>query len=67
MIKQQLTFGSKTIEYQVIFSDRTTLGITVDPEMEVLVKAPAGTNLEKIAEKVRKKAPWILKQQNYFS
>jgi len=66
MIKQQLTFGSKTIEYQVIFSDRTTLGITVDPEMEVLVKAPVGTNLEKIAEKVRKKAPWILKQQNYF-
>jgi predicted metal-dependent hydrolase len=66
MIIQQLKFGSKTIEYQVIFSDRTTLGITVDPEMKVIVKAPIGTSLEKIAEKVRKKAPWIMKQQHYF-
>jgi predicted metal-dependent hydrolase len=66
MIKQQIEFGSKTIAYNVIFSERSTLGITVDPEMDVLVKAPLGTALEKIAEKVRKKTPWILKQQHYF-
>lgn len=66
MIKQQLEFGSKTIEYTIFFSERSTLGISVNPEMEVLVKAPIGANLEKISEKVRKKTPWILKQQHYF-
>ncbi len=65
-MKQQLTFGSKTIEYDVVFSERSTMGITVDPEMDVLVKAPEGTTLDKINEKVRKRAPWILKQQHYF-
>ncbi len=66
MIRQELLFGSKTIVYNVIFSERSTLGITVDPEMDVLVKAPVGSDLKKIAEKVRKKTPWILKQQHYF-
>jgi hypothetical protein len=66
MINQFIQFGSKKIEYHVLFSDRKTLGITVDPEMEILVKAPIGTSLEIIAGKIRKKAPWILKQQNYF-
>lgn len=66
MIACKIEFGSKTIAYSVLFSERSTLGITVDPEMEVFVKAPIGTTLEKISEKVRKKAPWILKQQHYF-
>jgi predicted metal-dependent hydrolase len=65
-MKQLLEFGSKTIEYEVVFSERTTLGISVDPDMDVLVKAPTGTTLDKINEKVRKRAPWILKQQHYF-
>lgn len=66
MTKHHIEFGSKTIDFQLLFSERTTLGITVDPEMEVLVKAPIGTSMEKINEKIRKKAPWILKQQRYF-
>ncbi len=66
MINQFIQFGSKKIEYQVLFSERKTLGITVDPEMEIIVKSPIGVSLEKIEEKVRKKAPWILKQQDYF-
>ncbi len=66
MILQSIQFGSKTINYQVFYSDRKTLGITVDPEMEISVKAPTGISLEKIEEKIRKRAPWILKQQDYF-
>jgi predicted metal-dependent hydrolase len=34
--------------------------------MEVLVKAPVGAALEKIKEILRKKAPWIIKQQSFF-
>lgn len=48
------------------YSDRKTLGITVTPEMDILVKAPKDSSIEKIIEKVQKKAPWIIKQQSYF-
>lgn len=66
MIMQSIQFGSKTIHFEVQFSERKTLGITVDPEMEVLVKAPTGTTIDVVLEKVKKRAPWILKQQYYF-
>lgn len=61
-----IQFGSRKIEYTVRFSERKTLGITITPEMEVLVKAPASASKDKIKEKVLKKAPWILKQLSYF-
>ncbi|HMT34518.1 MAG TPA: SprT family zinc-dependent metalloprotease [Chitinophagaceae bacterium] len=61
-----IQFGSKTIDFRLEYSDRKSLGITVTPEMEVLVKAPTDTTLEKVKEVVRKKAPWIIKQQSYF-
>ena len=34
--------------------------------MEVLVKAPTDTTMERVKEKIRKKAPWIIKQQSFF-
>ncbi len=61
-----IQFGSRTIGFRLEYSDRKSLGITVTPEMEVLVKAPTGTSIEKEKEKIRKKAPWIIKQQSFF-
>lgn len=61
-----IQFGSRTIDFRLEYSDRKSLGITVTPEMEVLVKAPHDTAIEKVKEKIRKKAPWILKQQSFF-
>lgn len=66
MISESINFGSKTIDFLLEYSDRKSLGITVTPEMEVLVKAPLDTTVEKIKEKIRKKAPWIIKQQSFF-
>lgn len=63
---EAIQFGSKTIDFRLEYSDRKSLGITVTPEMEVLVKAPAGTSMEKVKEKIRKKASWIIKQQSFF-
>ncbi len=63
---ETIQFGSRMIDFSLEYSDRKTLGITVTPEMEVLVKAPADTSIEKVKEKIRKKAPWIIKQQNFF-
>jgi predicted metal-dependent hydrolase len=61
-----IQFGSKKIEFRLEYSDRKSLGITVSPEMEVLVKAPADTTIEKVKEKIRQKAAWIIKQQSFF-
>lgn len=61
-----ILFGSKQIDFLVEYSDRKTLGITVIPDMNVLVKAPFDSSLVKIKEKLHKKAPWIIKQQSFF-
>lgn len=61
-----IQFGSKKIDFHLSFSARKSLGITITPDMVVLVKAPSGTPIEKVKEKVKKKAPWIIKQQSFF-
>jgi predicted metal-dependent hydrolase len=61
-----IQFGSKKIDFQVEFSDRKTLGITVTPDLDVLVKAPIDSSIDKIKEKILKKAAWIIKQQSFF-
>lgn len=66
MSRHSIQFGSKLIEFELVYTERKTLGITVDPEMEVIVKAPLNTPIESIIERVHKRAPWILKQQYYF-
>lgn len=63
---EQIQFGSKEITFQIEFSNRKSMGIRVSPDLEVLVKAPQGVSLEKIKEKLKNKAPWILKQQSFF-
>ena len=61
-----IQFGSKQIDFHLEYSDRKSLGITVKPDLSVLVKAPFDTSLEKVKEKLRKKAPWIIRQQSFF-
>ena len=61
-----IQFGSKQIDYQIEYSERKTLGITVTPDMDVLVKAPNDSTISKIEEKLKKKAPWIIRQQSFF-
>ena len=61
-----IQFGSKQIYFQLEYSNRKSLGITVKPDLSVLVNAPIDTSLEKVKEKLRKKAPWIIRQQSFF-
>lgn len=66
MMEDSIQFGSRSIDYAISFSERKTLGITITPDMHVLVKAPLNTSIDKIKVKVKNKAPWIIKQQSYF-
>lgn len=65
-MKSSIQFGSKQIDFRLEYTNRKSLGITVTPDLYVLVKAPVETSLEKVKEKIKKKAPWIIKQQSFF-
>ena len=66
-MQHQIQFGSRYIEFTVYFRERKTLGIKVKPDGEIEVLAPLTAGEEKIFAKVRLKAPWILKQIDYFN
>lgn len=66
MLEDKIIYGKSTIEYSYSYAERKTLGIKVYPDKSVHVIAPLGTSLERISEKVRSKAAWILRQQDFF-
>jgi len=63
---ETIQFGSREITFTLEFSERKSLGIYVSPDMQVVVKAPVDASLEKIKEKIRRRAPWIIRQQSFF-
>lgn len=65
-MKNIVKYGSQQIEFQLKYSDRKTLGITVKPDLSVIVSASKTASLKTIKEKILKKAYWIIKQKNYF-
>lgn len=65
-ISNFIKFGSRIIYYSIHYSNRKTLGIIVTPEKLVKVRAPMGASLERIGKIVRKKAPWIIRNIEYF-
>ncbi|MBQ3714942.1 MAG: M48 family metallopeptidase [Fibrobacter sp.] len=60
-------YGDREIVYEVEFCRRKTLEISVMPDSAVQVRAPQGAKLEAIAQKVQKKAPWIVEKQDWFA
>jgi len=61
-----IQYGTNKIVFSLEYSARKSLGITVKPDLDVLVKAPLNASFDKVKEKIKKKAFWIIKQQNYF-
>ncbi len=61
-----IQFGSRQIKFRLGYCNRKSLGITVTPDLNVLVNAPNNTSIEKVKEKLQKKAPWIIRQQSFF-
>lgn len=62
-----LPYGEGLIEFQLERRDRKTLSISVRPDLGVEVIAPLDAPLERIIEKVRRRAPWIRKQLTFFA
>lgn len=64
--QHRIQFGTSTIEYELIYSQRKTLALHVYPDGSVVVDAPLGTELPSVEAKVRRRSGWILRQQRHF-
>ena len=64
--RDSIEYGSSVIEYSIRYAKRKTLGITVNPDESVTLKAPLDATREKIRERVHKRASWILRQRRFF-
>lgn len=62
----KIEYGNTTIEYHLTFGPRQTMAIEVHPDLQVTVQAPEGADLATIEARVKKRAPWILRQQRRF-
>lgn len=60
-------YGTVQIEYEVIFSARKTIAISVFPDGAVIVKAPSVAQQPEIEHYVSRRAAWIQKQRRHFS
>jgi predicted metal-dependent hydrolase len=63
----QIKFGSRTIVFNLEYRNRKSLGIKVHPDNQVEVLVPFDAKEEKVLERVKVKAPWILKQIDHFN
>lgn len=64
--RHSIQFGTASIEFRIQFRKRKRLTIHVHPDKTVKVIAPEERSLDEVVQRVRKRAAWILKQQDYF-
>lgn len=67
MVNNSLQFGNSTIQYVVHFAQRKTAEIEVHPDMQVTIIVPEDCEPATIETLIRKRAKWILQQQQQFS
>ena len=67
LLNNSLQFGNTTIEYHLSFAQRKTVAIEVHPDLQVTIIAPEGSEPAAIEDLIRKRARWILRQQQRFS
>lgn len=62
-----IRYGSLVIDFTVTRRNRKTLEIAVEPDTSVAVVAPTGASADAVRAKVKKRASWIVQQQQYFA
>ncbi len=60
---EAIKFGDTIINYQIIRSNRKTVGLEVSLDEGVKIRAPKSLKKKRIKQIVKKKASWILKKQ----
>ena len=62
----ETTWGSRSLPFTVVRQDRATLRITVIPEGQVIVYAPADVSEKDLIARVAKRGGWISRQLDRF-
>ena len=65
--RDKVTYGAHTIPFDVIRTDRATLGIHVYPSGDVEVRAPLDTAAKEVRACVHRRARWIVRHQQRFN
>jgi len=63
---KEFAYGKQKYKYSLIRDDRKTLGLTVRPDLSIVVKAPMKATLSQIEDFLKKKWLWLEKQITYF-
>ncbi|MBP9013929.1 MAG: M48 family metallopeptidase [Smithella sp.] len=61
-----IRFGKEQIKIYLSIQERKTIKICVHPNKTVDCYAPKGKKIKDILNKISKRAPWIIKQKDYF-
>ena len=61
-----IIYGDREIEFELERKEVKNINLNVRPDMSVAVSASSEVPLEFIQDFVRQKAPWIVKNINYF-
>lgn len=62
-MKLGFQYGTRYIDFNVVFRDRKTMTIEVEPSGDVNVISPISATEEVILKKVKSKAKWIVQKQ----
>lgn len=62
-----IQYGSMKFDISITYKERKNLTVAVHPDGNIKVLAPIKNNEEEVIERVRLKAPWILKQISFFN
>lgn len=63
---RSVTFGSTRIIYRLSFAETSHLSISVHPDLSVVARVPVQTSPAQVDDRVRARAPWILRQRRRF-
>jgi len=61
-----IQYGTRTIRFTIIKSDRKTFGVTVYPDRKVVVLAPENRTTLEIIDRFRRRMPWVIRHLDYF-
>lgn len=64
--QHMIEFDGLQIPFSLSFGTRKSLKIDVHPDQTVTVTAPSEASVEEVVVRVRRRAPWIVKQIRYF-
>jgi predicted metal-dependent hydrolase len=66
MLTDQIIHKIEDIEFEIIYSGRRTIGISVLPDSSVIVRVPYLTSLKTIIKIVKEKYNWVLKHRDNY-